>query len=184
MARTNRRYASARMKAHNPMHDDDTRERMAATLRDIGHAPRVRGGNGRPVPEPQRLLAEALGSAWVTELIVPTREPRESGYPPHYKIDVGHPLLDVAVEVDGGSHCARVRKAQDAKKTAFLESLGWLVIRFTNAEALADPRGCAAHVSAAALAFINRPDPSPDDTAAWTVPSPRAVADDSAEVPF
>ena len=47
MARTNRKYASARMKANNPMSNPEAREKMAKTLKRIGHRPAIRGGNGK-----------------------------------------------------------------------------------------------------------------------------------------
>lgn len=139
MASTNGKYASARMKANNPMHRGCA-EVVSATLRRMGHKPPVRGGNGRPAPEPQRLLAEALG--WPMEVVVPTRIPRGAGWPVHYKLDVASREHMVAVEVDGSSHCALDRRAQDARKDEFLRGLGWTVLRFTNQEVMASLEAC------------------------------------------
>ena len=44
--------------------------------------------------------------------------------PPHYTIDVASESLKVAIEVDGKSHGAKSRQAQDARKDAFLKGLG------------------------------------------------------------
>jgi hypothetical protein len=127
LARTNRLLASDRMRARNPMRHESVRSKVSATLRAIGHGPRVRGGNGRGPTETEAAMSAALG--WPTNVIVPTRQPRGSGYPTHYKLDVANRSLRVAIEIDGSSHCALARRAQDKKKTAFLMSLGWTVIR-------------------------------------------------------
>lgn len=140
MAATNRRYASERMKLRNPMHSTDIRARVSDALRAMKHAPPVRGGNGGTMPEPQRLLSEALG--WRTEFVVPTKLPRGDGRPTCYKVDIAEPKLMVAIEVDGASHCSLLRREQDTKKSTFLSSIGWTVLRFTNAEVMADLPGC------------------------------------------
>lgn len=147
MADTNRRHASARMKANNPMADDATREKMRETILRVGHKPKVRGGNGRPAPEPQRRLAEALG--WEMEFVVPTKVPRINPLmlPLHYKIDIANPDLMIAIEVDGGSHGGQERRKLDAKKDAFLRSRGWTVLRFSNREVMADTEACARTVT-------------------------------------
>lgn len=137
---------SRHMKARNPMSDPRVRAKVATTLRSIGHAPKERGGNGRGLTEPQRLLAEALG--WETEVIVktgsPTRGPAHvPGIPVHYKLDIASPELMIAVEVDGGSHCALERKAQDQRKDEWLTGAGWTVLRFSNREVMADTGACA-----------------------------------------
>ena len=147
LSRINREHASARMTARNPMRLESARAKMSATLRSIGHAPPTRGGNGKPTPEPQRLLAEALG--WPVEVVVPTRMDRGTGFPRHYKLDIASREDCVAVEVDGGSHAASARREQDARKDAFLTERGWRVLRFTNAEVLADVERCARIVRAA-----------------------------------
>jgi very-short-patch-repair endonuclease len=61
---------------------------------------------------------------------------------------VGNYILDfacretkLAVEIDGSQHLDRV--AQDQERTAFLESLGWRVIRFWNSEVTENPEGVA-----------------------------------------
>lgn len=148
MAATNRKHASARMKARNPMRRADVRARVSESLRRIGHGPKVRGGNGTGMTEPQALLLEALGLAagWADEYVVPTRLGKHSGYPSHYKIDLALPSEMIAVEVDGASHSALVRQEQDERKTEFLRSCGWTVVRLTNAEVMEDPKYCAALV--------------------------------------
>lgn len=126
--------ASARMKAHNPMADAESRAKMAGTLRRIGHQPKVRGGNGRPMPEAQRLLLGLLGPAWIPEFVVKTGR-RSDGFPHCYKIDLANPTEMIAIEIDGGSH-GLARRAEDERKTAFLTSVGWMVLRRSNSEVL------------------------------------------------
>lgn len=135
MAETNRRTASARMKANNPMSRPEARKRLSNTLRKMKWRPRVRGGNGHGPTPPQQRLADLLELE--TEVVVRTKMPRGSGYPTCYKLDLGDHELRLGIEVDGHSHSALGRREQDAKKDAFLASLGWTVLRFTNAAAMA-----------------------------------------------
>jgi hypothetical protein len=139
MAATNRNHAAGRMKARNPMADPETRQKMAATLRSIGHRPAQRGGNGKPPPLPEVVLAELLRAfGFQPQCAVPTGAKRGSGLPPSYKVDVGNPALRIAVEADGPSHSGH-RKDLDRKRDACLRGLGWIVLRFSNAEILATP---------------------------------------------
>jgi very-short-patch-repair endonuclease len=93
------------------------------------------------------------------EVPISTQMPRGSGYPTAYKIDVGNTELKIAIEVDGFSHNALKRRAQDIKKAAFLESRGWRVLRFTNSEVRVDLTRCVQTV----LSTISRP-PEPTPT--------------------
>lgn len=138
MARTNRAHASARMRANNPMAREGSREKMKATLAEIGHRPRERGGNGKPTPEPQQRLADHLG--WPVESIV---APGDGERPYHYKLDIAHPLMKVCVEVDGGSHFSLERRAADQRRDERLSRLGWLTFRFSNLEAMERTAECA-----------------------------------------
>ena len=140
---------STRMAANNPMSDPETRARVSAKLREIGHKPSVRGGNGRGPTLPQRLLAEALD--WPMEVVIPTGQRRKGGLPSHYKVDVGNSGLKVAIEVDGSSHCSLARREQDRRKVEWLTGQGWAVLRFTNREVLADVEACAEKVRAAVV---------------------------------
>jgi hypothetical protein len=129
-----RQVHSDRMTQSNPMAREEIRTKVSETLRGMGHCPHIQGGNGKPLSEAQRTLAEALN--WPTEYIFPTIMPNGSGFPSHYKIDIANVKTMVAVEVDGRSHNVLTRKAQDRKKEAFLSERGWLVLRVSNADAL------------------------------------------------
>jgi hypothetical protein len=144
MSRTNRTHASERMRRRNPMQRPEPRAKMRETLKAIGHAPRERGGNGRPPPEPERLLVLELDGWGPT--VVSTGRPRRAGWPTHYKIDLANPERTIAVEIDGGSHFSLGRRAADQRKDSFLRSEGWSVLRFSNAEVMADPAAVARRV--------------------------------------
>lgn len=116
------------------------RKHLSKKLKEIGHRPKVRGGNGRPTPVAQQMLADALG--WETEHIVRTGRPRRPGLPTHYKIDIANPVRRIAVEVDGMSHRAVSRQEQDTKKDRFLAGNGWTVLRFSNQQVMDDLEAC------------------------------------------
>ncbi len=146
MAETNYKYASLRMKRNNPMFKDKCRGKMTDTLKSMGHTPPIHGGNGREIPMPQAMLADALG--WNVEVVVKTKMGRNSGYPPCYKINVASPELMIGIEVDGNSHRTLKQKELDEKKECFLEGLGWSIVRFTNNEVLGGLGECVEKVNA------------------------------------
>jgi very-short-patch-repair endonuclease len=57
----------------------------------------------------------------------------------HYIVDFACHQLRVAIEIDGGQHAEQV--ARDARRTKFLESQGYRVLRFWNNEVLANIDG-------------------------------------------
>jgi hypothetical protein len=150
MARTNRQYASPRMRTRNPMARADARERMRATLRGRGHRPPVQGGNGPGLTRPQALLLAALPATWAAEVVVPVGLGRGQGFPTAYKLDLADAGARIAVEVDGHSHKTMQAQGRDAMKTAVLEVLGWRVLRFQNQEVLDNLAACARRVLVAA----------------------------------
>lgn len=123
----------ARIRNLNPTAEPAVRAKISRTLKAMHHGPSVRGGNGRGLTVPQRILLDALGSNWAAEYALSLGK-RTPGYPTHYKIDLANVALRVAIEVDG--NCHHSRKALDAKKDAKLSSLGWTVLRFWNADIL------------------------------------------------
>ena len=120
------------MKTNNPMNRPEIREKVSKTLKERGHRPPVRCGNGTGLTEPQKMLMDALTELeTIAEYVVPTKK-RQEGYPTCYKIDIAIPNKMVAIEIDGNSHCSLKRQEQDKKKTDFLSGLGWKVLRFKN----------------------------------------------------
>jgi len=136
LAEYNRTHAPARMRANNPMHRAESREKMRQTLTEMRHGPTSRGGNGREPPQAQSLLWEALNAlyhGWEMEFIQKTGElKKQFRLPNHLKIDIANASLRIAIEIDGPSHYSLARKDQDARKEAFLKSIGWRVLRFSN----------------------------------------------------
>lgn len=145
MAKTNKKYASERMKKNNPMKNPETRKKMSERLKEIGHCPKIRCGNGAGLTVPQQTFLLALKDLEpYAEYAVPTRyaEKYETPYPDSYKIDIAIPGHMIAVEVDGNSHCSLVRQAQDRKKEYCLNSLGWIVLRFKNKQVMEHLEDC------------------------------------------
>ena len=124
---------SCSKKKENPMHTLSVREAMAARLREIGHRPSLRGGNGCPPTLTELGLLFLLGAEWEWGRPIPTRKPRGSGWPNHYKLDISHLGSMTCFEVDGGSHAGRL--SADLRKDGFLKSLGWSVYRVSARDA-------------------------------------------------
>jgi hypothetical protein len=144
MSRTNKIYASARMKTSNPMSNPETRLKVSQTLKELGHKPLIQGGNGRGPTVHEKLISDALH--WPTNVIVSTKMSKYSGYPNHYKLDIGDIDKKIGVEIDGQSHNTLARQNQDVKKENFLASLGWTIIRFTNKEVETSLQQCVEKV--------------------------------------
>lgn len=137
-SKTNRRYASARMKEKNPMRHAATRKKVSTTLKKLQFQPSVQGGNGRKPTEAEIVLYEMLGGLGFTlQPVILTQRPKPIGYPPCYKPDLGNPLLKLAIEADGQSHTGQ-RRLLDKKKDDCLVGLGWTVLRFKNEQILTD----------------------------------------------
>ena len=141
MAKTNRLYASDRMKKNNPTKSIETRKKISEALKKIGHSPSLRGGNGKPSTKAEVMLYKLFSPiGFSLQTIVNTGGPHPpGGYPNHYKIDCGNKKLKIAIEADGGSHGPLKRQAQDEKKDNFLKSIGWSVFRFKNEDILESP---------------------------------------------
>ena len=143
MADINRRLASGRMKKNNPMRNESSRAKSSATLKQMGWRPKIQGGNGRDAPIPQSTLATALG--WKMEVAIRTPGMKWSCL----KADIGSMEHMIAIEVDGNSHCSMAAKKRDEEKTAALEKLGWVVLRFGNQQVMENLAECIRVVEAA-----------------------------------
>lgn len=132
-----KKILSERMTKNNPMSNKESREKMTKKLRVMGHKPTVLGGNGRGYTRGQLALWKKLGRGWWAEFIIPTGHCRdESGLPTHFKVDLANSYYGIAIEIDGGSHTGVIAKEEDARKTEFLQSKGWTVLRFKKKELL------------------------------------------------
>ena len=127
-----------------PMRNPESKAKLSRTLKKMGWRPPVHGGNGRPMPEPQRLLLAALGSRFIPEF--PVTIPDSSNHRGHYLIDLAYPHGEVAVEVDGRSHNTVKQRRRDRRKDRILRKLGWKVFRFSNQEVLSSPSSVAEQI--------------------------------------
>ena len=123
-----RSVASSRM--HQLNADPQVRAKTTATLRGRTFCG-VRGGNGQLTPE-QRSLAEATG--FVTEFSIPTGNPSWKSA----RVDLAHPALKIAIEVDGASHHTKKQRNRDRRKRAMIEVLGWVMLRLWNSQITED----------------------------------------------
>ena len=151
MTETNKRIAkqsSERMKKNNPMKDPAIRAKVSKRLKEIGHCPKIRCGNGCGLTVPQQKMLLSLSEKSVktvyAEYAIPTKyaHPYKTRYPDCYKADIAIPGEMLAIEIDGSSHSSLERKEQDAKKEYCLNTLGWRVLRFTNKQVMEHLEEC------------------------------------------
>ncbi|MDP9421258.1 MAG: DUF559 domain-containing protein [Pseudomonadota bacterium] len=77
-----------------------------------------------------------------------------------YIVDLACREAKLAIELDGGQHAVAI--AYDNRRTDFLESQGWVVVRLWNNEVVENPDGAAEFVLAAVLSALTAlPTPSP-----------------------
>lgn len=77
-----------------------------------------------------------------------------------YIVDFACRAAKLVVEVDGNAHDSRDARERDAQRDRWLADNGLRVLRFTNAEVMADPAGVAGVVVAEAEArLLRRPTP-------------------------
>jgi very-short-patch-repair endonuclease len=76
-----------------------------------------------------------------------------------YILDFAARSRKIAIELDGDTHAHRLQ--YDARRTAFLESRGYRVIRFTNADVMGNIEGVATMIEAALAISAYAPLPSP-----------------------
>ena len=90
-----------------------------------------RHGNGMPPTDTElEMLRRLKRFGFIRNWSLKTKMPPHNGVPTHYKIDLAHPEKKIAIELDGSSHTTRIRKEMDERKTCFLQSRGWKVLRF------------------------------------------------------
>jgi very-short-patch-repair endonuclease len=58
--------------------------------------------------------------------------------------------LRLVVEIDGAAHSEPAQVAHDENRTAYLESLGYQVLRFSNSEVLESPEAVLTSIHSAA----------------------------------
>lgn len=130
--------SSKRMKENNPAKNPEIQIKIQQSIKNgKGYKlSQYRGGNGRPLPQAQRILLAALSEEWIAEYPISTKMPRDSGYPTCYKVDIGNPQLKIWIELDGKSHKQPERKIMDKKKEDFLRDMDWKGLRFKNKQVI------------------------------------------------
>lgn len=96
-------------------------------------------GNGKPATSAEVEMRRRLGPiGFKAEVTIATKKQTRAKW---YRIDLAHEKLKIAVELDGTSH-GLARRRTDAEKTSFLESKGWLVVRFRGGDFDSMQREC------------------------------------------
>ena len=131
---------SLRMTSKNPMFRAVIRQKVSLKLKEMGHQPKRRGGNGTgPTLAERWLLQFCPNSIW--NYPVATNKKPKDGYPHCYKLDIAIPHLHLGIEADGSSHNGNSHRTPkwrflDKRNTAILAALGWTVLRFSNNQIL------------------------------------------------
>ncbi len=104
----------------------------------IGTVPRARQLR-RDAPEPERRLLRALRESY------PQLKWRHQTPVGPYYTDILCIAARLVIEVDGETHATTTE--HDATRTRFLQNEGYQVIRFTNADVMANPDGVITQIS-------------------------------------
>lgn len=90
-----------------------------------------------------------------------------------YILDLACREARVAIELDGGQHAGRTAQ-YDRQRTAFLEELGWMVLRLWNNEVEANPDGAAEMVLGRCAARLGSTHPQPLPSTEGRIRQPRS----------
>ncbi len=129
--------------------------------------PRIWASRDRSIAPPNRNRARAMRLAptdaerklwWHLRhrLAVPGTHFRRQVRLGHYIVDFASHQLRIVIEIDGGQHARRIN--HDARRTNFLKSEGYRVLRFWNNDVLTNMDGVLEVIHSAALAT---PTPTP-----------------------
>ncbi len=88
-----------------------------------------------------------------------------------YIVDLACREAKLAVEFDGSQH---LDSAYDAQRTAFLQSLGWQVVRFWNLEVIDNPAGVAEAILGKVADTLEPTHPQPLPSREGRVRKPRS----------
>ena len=73
---------------------------MSRIHKALGHKPPIRGGNGTGPTTAELVLLKEFSLEAINNYPIKTGMKSGSGYPTCYKVDLGFPLLKLAVEAD------------------------------------------------------------------------------------
>ena len=93
--------------------------------------------------EPEAVLWDALHAKRLMGLKFRRQVPIDN-----YIVDFFCPEHHLIVELDGSQHQTDAAQAYDARRTAFLRSQGYAVLRFPNDDVLHDLDGVCSHIAA------------------------------------
>ncbi len=77
----------------------------------------------------------------------------------NYIVDFACPAHKLIIEIDGSGHGESVQQSYDTERTSYLESIGWRLIRFWNADVISDVDGVCSHI----LAVIDEMGPNTNE---------------------
>jgi|SRR6188508_156701 len=139
MIKMNKEYASDRMKKNNPSFNKEIIKKGILTKIKKGSfhkTPIIQGGNGKKTPIPVQMLNDRLN--WTLRYIFRTGV--HGFYPTHYKLEIANQEKQICIEIDGNSSYSRKDEAK--KKEEYLESKGWITLRFKNKDILKNLESC------------------------------------------
>jgi very-short-patch-repair endonuclease len=91
--------------------------------------------------------------------MMPNRRAAKS--PPPFVVDFFCPSAKLVIEIDGGQHAESSATIRDRRRTIWLESRGYRVLRFWNNDVLQNMEGVWQHICDALLPSNPPPQPSP-----------------------
>lgn len=91
----------------------------------------------------------------------------------NYIVDLACREAKLAIELDGSQHLDQ--QQYDKKRTAYLESMGWRVIRLWNSEVMTDPDGAAEYLLAQAAECLGGTHPQPLPSREGRIRKPRTA---------
>lgn len=90
-----------------------------------------------------------------------------------YIIDLACREAKLAIELDGSQHLDQHQ--YDERRTAYLESIGWRVIRLWNSEVMSNPDGAAEYLLAQAAECLGGTHPQPLPSREGRIRKPRTA---------
>lgn len=91
----------------------------------------------------------------------------------NYIVDLAYRKAKLAIELDGSQHLDQ--QQYDEKRTAYLESMGWRVIRLWNFEVMTNPDGAAESLLAQAAECLGGTHPQPLPSREGRIRKPRTA---------
>ena len=88
-----------------------------------------------------------------------------------YIVDLACREAKLAIELDGSQHLDQ--QEYDGKRTAYLESIGWRVIRLWNSDVMTNPEGAAEYLLAQAAECLGGTHPQPLPSREGRIRKPR-----------